>query len=1606
MISGAEAERELAKYQSSTGMAWKLSMPNRMLAPRLSRELVNAVNGPETPPRELIAELDGLNAGNRARVFRAITPSLGDALARWWVWARQAPYQDGWNRRAYRSPDPADSGPRRFTDLSRLLLHAAEYPQPLAWHAEWLIHLNGVVPLGPVLAAAMDDGDAEIRATLTDSARARHPVSGPTIQGHVALLAGNDPGNWDVVADLLRNAGRSEGLRQTILEAADLAHPSAFARILDVVLEHDLARFAGSVRAAGVWIGEEFDVRRATDVAAAMRAIRGHLERPPTAAALLGAEPAAVYLGLWSLALRDAHATVPTAAELLQSANEGTRLAAARLLADLGLPDAGAALTPALRDDSLPVYAAAASAWPAEFWNPKDASPALDPAVRAALVHRVETLGRTRDVPIGLLGARSQKVGSAQAADVIVTHTPAARLEPEVLRAASADGRNHAVRKYAEDPVTHRSVLFSLLNDRSSVVREGAQEALAALADPTPAEALLLEESLTRKAADVRTTALKLLGRQSPEALAATVARLSDGTPDQQRAAAELQKATQSRADDETGPHVESIPAPLAYRPSDRTPAIRPAALPASAWKRYHAGCSLILSSLAAWIDEHADTEVRTYHGVEMLANVAWLPAPKDGSLPLAEMLDPWWHRVSGGLTDGGVELALLHLGGRGHRNWVDAVNRKVLGTVGDGDSVDRRIHLRGNLIAALAKYAWRASWTDTVLDHLDEAAAALPPSSLLGPTEVMTRRGVTITTNAWGGVDAPDGRAECFEELFQHLHRLLDISSLSDDQVGRWWRTVRFLDEPEGTFDTWGGLVVEVKETNRFGRALDATVFVPDQPYRVRPAPAIVVAAYERGSATRADLVDALLVPAAGAARWRHGASGEGAAARELTGLRPEPWAAGERTQEIVEEVRTAVIERERSRGDLPTLFTPTARALRSAYGAESLVQVLASLGTRPFTRGYAWTDSRESALSHLVRIHQPKPGDTAVDFGRLVEAAGIPEQRVVEAGVYAPQWARLIEEHLDWPGFASAVWWLHAHTKDESWSVDREIRAAWESEVSQRTPLDGTDLVRGAADVLWFRAVYREVGPERFDRVLAAAKYASTAGGHKRAELFARSLLGEVDEAELLARIREKRNQDAVRALGLLPLPDDGRRTLLERYELLRGFVASDRTSGSQRRASETAAVEVGMENLARTAGYRDPQRLIWAMEAEAVADLGAGPVSVADGDLTVTLSLDGEGVPSIAVARAGTSLKSIPATSRKHPEIARLQARASTLKKQTSRMRTSLEEACVLGDALDSGELRTLLAHPVLAPMLRSLVLVNAEGMAGFASADPAALVGPDGSTRPVGHGVRIAHPLDLLATGEWPEFQHAVMSTGVRQPFKQVFRELYTPSAGERDEAGTTSRRYAGHQVQARQAGGIFTSRGWVSDFEAGFSRTFHREKITAWCHLGGGWGSPTEVEDATLTDVTFHPAGEWLPMKLEDVPGRVFSETMRDLDLVVSVAHAGGVDPEASESSVEMRGRLVDETAELLGLRNVEVGGHHARVKGRLGTYTIHLGSAVVHRIPGNAVCIVPVSAQHRGRIFLPFADDDPRTAEIIAKAVLLARDDKITDPTIVQQLVR
>jgi hypothetical protein len=378
--------------------------------------------------------------------------------------------------------------------------------------------------------------------------------------------------------------------------------------------------------------------------------------------------------------------------------------------------------------------------------------------------------------------------------------------------------------------------------------------------------------------------------------------------------------------------------------------------------------------------------------------------------------------------------------------------------------------------------------------------------------------------------------------------------------------------------------------------------------------------------------------------------------------------------------------------------------------------------------------------------------------------------------------------------------------------------------------------------------------------------------------------------------------------------------------------------------------------------------------------------------------------QGEPELSVTKQGKPLKAIPPGVKKNAKVAELVERKTDLKKQAARVRLSLETAMCRGDTFSGEELRQLFEHPVPAPQLERLVLVG-EGILGYPVSAGKGLRDHAGKVEPVkkNEQLRIAHPHDLFRTRQWHDWQHDLFTREAVQPFKQVFRELYVLTDAEKAE-GTLSRRYAGHQINPSQATALWGSRGWSVGQDEGVRRTFHDEGLSAYVGFLNGVFTPAEVEGLTLETVSFCKRGEWKPVLLTDVPPRVFSETMRDLDLVVSVAHRGGVDPEASASTVEMRVSLLRETCDLLRIDNVRVKQPHVLIDGSLSSYSVHLGSAVVHRQPGGSLCLVPVHAQHRGRLFLPFADDDPKTAEVLSKVILLARDQEIQDPGILEQL--
>ena len=649
-----------------------------------------------------------------------------------------------------------------------------------------------------------------------------------------------------------------------------------------------------------------------------------------------------------------------------------------------------------------------------------------------------------------------------------------------------------------------------------------------------------------------------------------------------------------------------------------------------------------------------------------------------------------------------------------------------------------------------------------------------------------------------------------------------------------------------------------------------------------------------------------------------------------------------------------------------------------------------------------------REATLSHILRGTRPGADDTPERFALALPVGSVGEVRLLEIAVFAPQWAAHVERALGWTGLAEAVWWMHAHTKDTRWTVEEELREAWQAQTSERTPLSGPDLLDGAVDVAWFVRVRTALGDARFGQLLDLAKYASSGTGHTRAKLFASALLGTAERAALFASVATRRHQDSLRALGLLPLADgvDRAADLLERYLAIQEFVRGARKFGSQRQTSEKRAAAIAMENLARTAGYRDPARLEWAMERAALGDLAQGPVTASAGEVVVALSLDADGAVELVVSKKGKALKAVPAAAKRDPAIRALLERAKGIELQRQRMRASLEAAMIGGDEFVGAELRQLLEHPVLAPQLARLVLIGPQ-LCGYPSEGGCALRSYDGTALPVAADarLRIAHPHDLLEGGRWSQWQRDCLRREVVQPFKQVFRELYVLTPAELED-GLRSRRYAGHQVQPRQAMALLGARGWIWHAEEGVRKVDHQAGIAAWIEFQNLASTPGEVEGLTLESVAFTRRGEWEILPLPSIPPRLLSETLRDVDLVVSVASRSGVDPEASTSTLAARAALVVETCALIGLGNVRVDGRLVLIEGTLARYSVHLGSASVHRLPGGHVCIIAVGAAHRGRVFLPFADDDPRTAEILSKVLLLARDAQIKDPTILEQLRR
>ena len=403
---------------------------------------------------------------------------------------------------------------------------------------------------------------------------------------------------------------------------------------------------------------------------------------------------------------------------------------------------------------------------------------------------------------------------------------------------------------------------------------------------------------------------------------------------------------------------------------------------------------------------------------------------------------------------------------------------------------------------------------------------------------------------------------------------------------------------------------------------------------------------------------------------------------------------------------------------------------------------------------------------------------------------------------------------------------------------------------------------------------------------------------------------------------------------------------------------------------------------------------------LREDGTVDLTAGPLTAhvsVDDDLRVTMAWKAGGGGWAAKPPADGSVRDLKAVRR----------RAKELRDVLGAERRRVEGLFATGRSWELAEWRRhYLDHPVTGRLARRLIWRVVDGGGATVTGLPTATgllrtlegEGP----LPATGTVALWHPA-TSTTDEVSAWRSWLLDQQVRQPFKQAFREVYLLTPAELG-TGTYSNRFAAHVLHYRQAYALFKERAWVANFLGPYD---------------GGYEGRARHEFFATAD----PNKAAVP--LEQVPPLVFSEAMRDLDLFVGVASIAldpnwadrGTDPyydywrQASfgplSATAEVRR---DVLARLLpGTRiadRVELGDRYLRVRGNRGTYKVHLGSGNVLVEPDDRyLCIVPASSTRAKRVLLPFEGDGVLSV-ILSKALLLADDDKVTDPTILHQLER
>ena len=111
-------------------------------------------------------------------------------------------------------------------------------------------------------------------------------------------------------------------------------------------------------------------------------------------------------------------------------------------------------------------------------------------------------------------------------------------------------------------------------------------------------------------------------------------------------------------------------------------------------------------------------------------------------------------------------------------------------------------------------------------------------------------------------------------------------------------------------------------------------------------------------------------------------------------------------------------------------------------------------------------------------------------------------------------------------------------------------------------------------------------------------------------------------------------------------------------------------------------------------------------------------------------------------------------------------------------------------------------------------------------------------------------------------------------------------MYLKSDDELDKS--SSFRYSNKQIPVKKSIAILKSRRWICDYEIGLHKVFYKENIIADIIIDSDWFYPDSTGMALIEEVYFYDRKSFNPVKISQVTDIIYSEVMRDVDLLVNL----------------------------------------------------------------------------------------------------------------------